>query len=163
MDPTQCLLRRAGALLLDTLIVCFPFAVWWIAQGKIEIVAERLVFQAGWPGIARIIAAWIIYGTLQEALPGHATLGKHLCGIEVINAGGIPAVSWQQALGRNLMRLLEQFPFPVIGGSSVFWSTGHRRLGDMAAGTLVIRRAERADEVCTPWSQAAPAQTHTMQ
>ena len=47
---------------------------------------------------------------------------------------------------RNLVRFVDQFPgIYAIGAISVFLSSRHQRLGDMAAGTLVVHERERLD------------------
>lgn len=71
-----------------------------------------------------------------------ATLGKQLLGLRVVSAHGGP-ISLGQALGRNLLRVIDGFPYIVpnlIGLVVVASSSKRQRIGDMAVGTLVVRR-----------------------
>jgi hypothetical protein len=63
-------------------------------------------------------------------------------------------------MARNLVRYVDQFPFfYAVGVIAIFVTRQHQRLGDLAAGTLVVR--DRADE--TPrWSESS-ARTFTAQ
>lgn len=44
-----------------------------------------------------------------------------------------------QSLGRNLLRLVDFFPFGLIGLISMEKSEHNQRIGDRATGTIVIR------------------------
>ncbi|HWY86238.1 MAG TPA: RDD family protein [Gemmataceae bacterium] len=70
------------------------------------------------------------------------TPGKRLAGIRVIREGGGP-LDFQSACIRNLLGLADFLPaFYLLGGLLVLLSPRGQRLGDMAAGTIVVR--ERA-------------------
>ena len=72
------------------------------------------------------------------------TPGKRLAGIRVIREGGGP-VDFQSSCIRNLLALADFLPgFYLLGGLLVLLSPRGQRLGDMAAGTIVVR--ERALE-----------------
>jgi hypothetical protein len=64
-------------------------------------------------------------------------------------------------MARNLLRYVDQFPFPlhVVGVISMFMSRQHQRLGDLAAGTLVVRDREED----TPMWGESGARTFTAQ
>jgi uncharacterized RDD family membrane protein YckC len=71
-----------------------------------------------------------------------ATLGKRLLGLRVISADGGP-ISFGQAFGRNFLRIVDAFPYiipDVLGLVVVGCSRHNRRVGDMVAKTLVVRR-----------------------
>jgi uncharacterized RDD family membrane protein YckC len=70
-----------------------------------------------------------------------ATLGKFLCRIRVVN-GDCKRPSIAQTLLRTLIRLFEVNPFLLGGipaGVALLVSKKRQRLGDMAAGTFVLR------------------------
>lgn len=70
------------------------------------------------------------------------TPGKRLAGIRVIAEGGGP-LDFQAASIRNLLGLADFLPgFYLLGGFLMLLSPRGQRLGDMAAGTVVVR--ERA-------------------
>jgi len=77
------------------------------------------------------------YQILMEGALGW-TLGKRLFGLRVIMADGAP-LSWTAAVARNLLRVIDILPFGYALGllSSLIDPYG-RRLGDLAAGTLVV-------------------------
>jgi uncharacterized RDD family membrane protein YckC len=75
------------------------------------------------------------------------TPGKALLGIRVIRDGGFP-LDFTASVVRNVVRMVEfGLGFYVISAASTLLSPFNRRLGDYAAGTLVVRdnRFERAD------------------
>ncbi len=85
------------------------------------------------------------YDTLFEATNGGRTPGKQLNGLRVVRTGGQP-VTFPVALVRNVVRLVDFLPLGyAIGLVSVLGSSRNQRLGDMAAGTLVVRERRGAD------------------
>ncbi|WP_428608016.1 RDD family protein [Sedimenticola sp.] len=69
-----------------------------------------------------------------------ATPGKKAMGLEVIQDNGTP-VSWSASLIRNLLRAADFLPFLYATGLvSMLLSRNFQRLGDLAAGTLVVYR-----------------------
>lgn len=79
-------------------------------------------------------------GTWQGQTPG-----KKLAHIRVIYRNGQP-ISWSAVFIRNLMRVLDQYIL-MLGVVSMIIDKSERRLGDLAAGTIVIR--ERSSEFST--------------
>ncbi|HXQ27999.1 MAG TPA: stage II sporulation protein M [Gemmatimonadales bacterium] len=97
--------------------------------------------------------ALLLYFTLFEALHGGRTWGKELLGIRVVLDTGHP-ITAGAAVTRNLCRLVDcYFPLaPALPGlAMIFLHPRHQRLGDLVAGTVVVR-----DRVGT-WSPAATA------
>lgn len=67
------------------------------------------------------------------------TPGKRLLGIRVVRDGGFP-VDFTAAVIRNVVRIFEaSFGFYIISAVATLLSPQNRRLGDMAAGTIVVR------------------------
>ena len=111
-------------------------------------------FQAGGLSVgdivsaAGIIFAFLIifaYASVFEMLWGGRTPGKRLLGLRVIRDGGYPINLTSSAI-RNVLRFLDigLLPAPPLllfglpGIISIFLSPQYKRLGDWAAGTLVI-------------------------
>jgi uncharacterized RDD family membrane protein YckC len=70
------------------------------------------------------------------------TPGKRALSLRVIDSRGLP-VSLHQSLVRNIMRVVDFLPaFYAFGAVAVMLSPLRRRLGDVVAGTLVIRDAQ---------------------
>lgn len=82
---------------------------------------------------------FFLYKLLLEAFWNGQTLGKRVAGIRVVSADGLPVRFWQ-VLVRNLLRPIDFFPgFYLIGSICILASQRAQRLGDMAAGTVVVR------------------------
>ena len=71
------------------------------------------------------------------------TPGKRLLKLRVIREDGRPITFWE-AVVRNLLRTFDMMPAPFysIGLISVFISLSDQRVGDMVAGTVVVRERE---------------------
>lgn len=71
-----------------------------------------------------------------------ATLGKMAVGLKVIKTDGSPCDIRAAAI-RNLLRIVDALPFAyLIGVISIWISDLNQRLGDRAAGTIVVRAKE---------------------
>jgi uncharacterized RDD family membrane protein YckC len=71
------------------------------------------------------------------------TPGKRWLKLRVIREDGRPITFWEAAV-RNLLRTVDMMPAPFysIGLISVFSTTRDQRIGDMVAGTVVVRERE---------------------
>jgi uncharacterized RDD family membrane protein YckC len=71
------------------------------------------------------------------------TPGKRWLKLRVIREDGRPVTFWEAAV-RNLLRTVDMMPAPFysIGLISVFVSLSDQRVGDMVAGTVVVRERE---------------------
>ncbi len=99
-----------------------------------------------------VIAAFLLffgYFIIFEWLWQGRTPGKRLVGIRVVRDGGFP-LDFTSSVIRNVVRILEfSLGFYAVSAVIVLLSPRNRRLGDMAAGTLVVRdaRFERASAI----------------
>jgi uncharacterized RDD family membrane protein YckC len=89
-------------------------------------------------GTAWLSVIVLLYYTLFEGLSG-LTVGKWVTGIRVIDAqtGGRPGLL--SGFVRTLLRLIDGIFAYLVGFLIVVNSDRRRRLGDMAAKTLVVR------------------------
>lgn len=79
------------------------------------------------------------YAIFLEGLWSGQTVGKRLFGLRVIQESGV-RVSWLQALLRNLARPVDRLPlFYFVGGAAALFTQSQQRLGDLLAGTVVVR------------------------
>jgi len=89
-----------------------------------------------------IIAAFMLfvgYFIIFEWRWNGRTPGKRLLGIRVVRDGGF-AVDFTAAVIRNVVRILEaSLGFYAVSAVATLLSPQNRRLGDMAAGTIVVR------------------------
>jgi uncharacterized RDD family membrane protein YckC len=82
------------------------------------------------------------YFTLFEAFWNGRTPGKRLAKIRVIQRSG-RGIGLFESMTRNFLRIVDQFPFVyAVGAVSIFLTRDHQRLGDLAAGTLVVHERE---------------------
>lgn len=80
------------------------------------------------------------YMVLFEVLNQGRSPGKQVMGLRVVHDDGTP-VGWSAALLRNLLRFVDILPFGyALGLCACLAHPAFKRLGDLAAGTLVIYR-----------------------
>jgi len=87
-----------------------------------------------------IVGFVIYYGYFAafEALWNGQTPGKRVVGLRVISATGRPIGAFDAIL-RNLLRIVDQLPgIYAVGVLAVFLTERNQRLGDLAAGTVVV-------------------------
>src|SRR5471032_1058312 len=89
--------------------------------------------------IVQFAVLWGYY-VLFEALNDGRTPGKMLQRLRVVRDGGY-SVTFGASAVRNLMRIVDMQPLLVygVGMISVLLSKSGKRLGDMAAGTIVVK------------------------
>lgn len=141
-------LRAAGpflrliAYLIDLLVEIAALMLVGFVIGIIFPVVGGNVGQAFY--LLAVFFVWWFYHALFEISPWGATVGKRVFGLRVVNeAGG--GVTLGQAMIRNFIRGVEMvLPFvPLI----VFFNPRFQRLGDLAAGTLVVYSRPRLDPI----------------
>jgi uncharacterized RDD family membrane protein YckC len=125
---------RMIAWLLDTLIqlaVLIPLLIGFAAGGPggttEAVIIVILVFAMVW-----------LYYPLFEWLWGGRTPGKRAQRIRVVRTDGQPA-GFPAIMVRNLIRIVEVLLFPFIAVICMLVTRRAQRLGDLAAGTMVIR------------------------
>jgi len=100
------------------------------------------------------------YPVVFEVLMRGQTPGKQMLGLVVVNDDLTP-VNWNTSILRNLLRAADILPFFYLAGLvSMLINSQFRRLGDLAAGTLVIHKErshhKRSLPNATPQAPAAP-------
>ncbi len=89
--------------------------------------------------VAIVFLVFFGYFILFEGFWNGRTPGKKLMGLRVVRDGGYP-IDFTSAAVRNLIRVGEAaFGFYAISAVASIVSTENKRLGDMAAGTIVVR------------------------
>lgn len=99
----------------------------------------------------------IVWFCAFETLWRGRTLGKAAMGLRVVGADG-SVVRFQQAFLRAAVGLVDFFLVPVgfVAVVTVLLSPRDQRLGDMAAGTLVVRERSAGSVVAPAWFQPPP-------
>jgi uncharacterized RDD family membrane protein YckC len=127
VDPSLAHFSRLGRKWANALFLLIPFLLYWG------------------------------YFTLFEAFWNGRTPGKRLARIRVIQRSG-RGIGLFESMTRNLLRVVDQFPLVYgVGVASIFLTRQHQRLGDLAAGTLVVHERENL----TAPSTGASARTLT--
>ncbi len=146
------LASRFMAEALDTLILL-------LALGAVVAFALIAGGAAGLLLLSVVLGGWLLlsvaFHVAFEVLAGGRTPGKRACGLRVVEEGG-QAIGPRASAVRNLLRLLEGPPtFYVPAIVSVLATTRNQRLGDLAAGTLVVREPRAPRRQDAPPSAAA--------
>jgi uncharacterized RDD family membrane protein YckC len=103
-----------------------------------------------------LFAALYLYDILFEVLAAGRTPGKRVTHLRVVRTEGAPVDLPASAI-RNLLRLIDLLPAAyLIGLMSILLTEHNQRLGDLAAGTLVIREGSARRASAEP-ADAAPA------
>ncbi|MHC8373404.1 RDD family protein [Pseudomonas sp. MDT1-85] len=120
---------------------------------------------AGLGSILLFVVSWW-YMVLFEVLNQGRSPGKQWMGLRVVHDDGTP-IGWSASLLRNLLRFVDMLPFGYfLGAISCLQHPTFKRLGDLAAGTLVIYREQpltRPQSPDVPPQRAAFALTLTEQ
>ena len=98
---------------------------------------------ASWGAAVLILAQFVVlwgYYVLFEGFMDGQTPGKRLHRLRVVREGGY-SVTFGVSAARNLVRMLDMQPgvFYLVGLTSLFFTKRGRRLGDLVAGTIVVR------------------------
>jgi uncharacterized RDD family membrane protein YckC len=101
-------------------------------------------------------AVVMTYDICFEVLASGRTPGKRMNRLRVVRSGGEP-VGFVTSAIRNALRLIDFLPFAyVLGAVTILATRKNQRLGDIAAGTLVVREG-RAATIAGSVAEAAPA------
>ncbi len=100
-------------------------------------------------GLAALVLLYflvpIAYGIGCEWWMRGQTLGKRMLRLRVMDAGGL-RLRFSQVVMRNLLRPVDSLPaFYLLGGAACLISRRCQRLGDLAAGTIVVRMEKFED------------------
>lgn len=133
---------RFYAALIDTLLLTLISLVGYYVNRRF--VSELGDVLGNWlgalGGIAVFALFWGYYMVLEITTNGQS-IGKRALGLRVIKEGGYP-IGFSDAAIRNLVRIVDFLPFCYgVGLFSMLINRDWRRLGDLAAGTLVIKTA----------------------
>ena len=126
--------RRLFAWVLDFIIL---LSYLWVSNKVLDnLLGEFWDTEYEWLNVLHILP-FLLYHPLMEIFLNGQSLGKRALRIKVITMeGGQPSVS--QYMIRWMFRLIDVCLFLMPGFFSIILSQRSQRLGDMAAGTIVI-------------------------
>ncbi|MCL5266237.1 MAG: RDD family protein [Chloroflexi bacterium] len=124
---------RIVATIIDT-IIYFIFS--WVVAAQTGNTTSAGFEMTGAPAFLTF-AVWLLYYILLEGFVG-GTVGKLVLGMRIVNDRG-KAPGIVAAIVRNLLRIVDFLPFAyILGMVLIATSKKKQRLGDRAAGTLVV-------------------------
>jgi uncharacterized RDD family membrane protein YckC len=150
---------RFGAYLVDLLIQVSVTIMALIVFGIVAsagVSASRSIVAAA--SLVALFLIWFGYFLFFEAVWNGQTPGKKAFGLRVMRDGGYPAEFFAVAT-RNLIRLADFLPlFYGVGSLALFFSPHYKRLGDMVAGTVVVKEpaARALGSFAAPASSGRP-------
>jgi uncharacterized RDD family membrane protein YckC len=129
---------RSVAFLLDAIIVAMGIF------GLLFVIGITGLFNEAFLGLFLIAAffIWWGYGAACEILTNGRTAGKAALGLRVVSQTGL-SINAAQAILRNLLRLIDIAPPFVPGVIAMTFTSRLQRLGDLAAGTVVVLERSR--------------------
>jgi uncharacterized RDD family membrane protein YckC len=135
------LIQGAGYLVLFLILVLIASSAPKTASGQLSQNGEKWL-------IAGLILFYFVmhwgYFTLFEAFKNGQTPGKMIFKLRVIKDSG-RQITLFEAMTRNLIRIIDMLPSAyLIGVIAMMCNRHNQRLGDLAAGTLVVH--ERSSE-----------------
>ena len=132
---------RAIAQLLDLLVIFGILVALVFAAGGAAVVTQNEIL----PDLILIIGPFVIifgYFWISEALWSGQTLGKKAFRLRAVGDRGEP-LTFLQAGIRNIVRIVDFLPYGYGVGAVVLFVNGKgKRLGDLAAGTIVVKDSD---------------------
>jgi uncharacterized RDD family membrane protein YckC len=165
LDTTRRVATPEGIELTLRLAGPVPRALAWSIDFLIRAAAVMLVgmlasrFGTAGVGVILIFAffvEWLLPAWFEAAWNGQ-TPGKRAMGLAVLNDDGTP-VRWPAAMTRNLLRAADFLPFLYgVGLLCMLMNRDFKRLGDLAAGTVVVYQGEKTEAArAIPQAPAVP-------
>lgn len=143
---------RFVTLFLDGLIQMIVFIALVLAAGAVDLGIAPGIAPA--VAIAAVVFLHLAYFVVFEVLWDGRTPGKRVMKLRVVRIDGQP-LGWTGSLVRNVLRLVDSLFFYAVGAVVMILSSDDQRLGDLAAGTIVIHEPSRA--VLDPAPEAVAA------
>lgn len=107
-------------------------------------------------GMLLLAVIWLGLPLVFEVIWRGQTIGKRVVGLRVVAHSGLPAGLWA-LVARNLLRAIDALPGLFTLGCAAIWlSPKRQRLGDLAAGTVVIRERRLELDQAVPAPQRPP-------
>lgn len=137
--PIAGLGGRSYAFLLDWHIRAVAGLAWYAATTWIlrrDFIPAETDSIFWWAILSPSLAIYLLYHAVFEILTG-ATPGKRLAGVRIVDRNGKTPRMGALTV-RNLLRPIDSLVFYAVGLASVLFTRQAVRLGDLAAGTLLV-------------------------
>ena len=133
---TRGIAQILDLLIVTGLLIALVFLAAGVAGFTQSSTAATLIFAFG--------TFIVVFGYfwISEALFSGQTLGKRAFRLRVVGDRGEP-LTWMQAGIRNVVRIVDFLPYGYGVGVVVLFANGRgKRLGDLAAGTIVVEDSD---------------------
>ncbi|WP_309122489.1 RDD family protein [Paenibacillus sp.] len=162
---------RVGAQLIDALILLLVnvalVLTWMLAVEAVP--GEAAAWLDEYAAAVAIVVLAALNGgyfLIGEYATGGRTIGKRAMGLRVMQDNGRP-LSFLASVIRNLLRMIDTLPMLyVVGALCSFFHPHDKRLGDLAAGTVVVydvggakKRTKRMEKQLRAWGPFLPELT----
>lgn len=142
--------RRALAHAIDWIVIGFVMALLGLIVGLVSLGGMFLGHgellshvSQGLMLIAIFFVQWVYFAALEATTS--TTPGKRLLGLRVVTTTGRP-IAARDAILRNLLRVADLLPgWYLLGAVVMTLSPRFQRIGDWAAGTLVVAHVQVLD------------------
>ncbi len=122
-------------LILLLVIFLGGIAVNFLKRGDAELSASLLTALIVIVSFVVLAGYYVVLETVQRG----QSIGKRALGLRVIRKSGLP-ITFSDSLLRNLLRVVDFLPVSyALGVVTMFFDGQWRRLGDLAANTVVVR------------------------
>jgi uncharacterized membrane protein SpoIIM required for sporulation/uncharacterized RDD family membrane protein YckC len=153
---------RGAAAVIDILILILALGA--LSLGVVQLM-DAIRSRGDWIVTAGIIGNFLLvwgYFVVFETIWDGQTPGKRLLGLRVVRNGG-GGIDAGGSAARNLIRFVDFIPFGYfVGMASMLANKRNQRLGDLVAGTIVVRErlleqtARRSQSVTPVGAEAVP-------
>ncbi|HEY6747590.1 MAG TPA: RDD family protein [Mycobacteriales bacterium] len=146
---------RLTAAVIDLLVMVVAYALilFLIFEAGLSGADDALI---GGIGVSLLVLVFLVYPVAMETLTRGRSLGKMALGLRVVRDDGGP-ITFRQALVRGLVGLALERPGlflgtlgPAVGMVVAMFSARGKRIGDMAAGTVVLQERVPSRSLWTP-------------
>jgi uncharacterized RDD family membrane protein YckC len=159
--------NRGFAALVDFIIASIIFVgALFVMQQAVNLFGAGALTLSGVLVLVTFFITWCYFVLLEWLWQGQ-TVGKRMYGLRVIGEDGSPA-TFTAVLVRNLARMIDFLPgFYAVGLLTVIVTPRSQRLGDLAAGTYVVRAPKPQLDyfslrTMSPVGQGTSVETRTM-
>jgi uncharacterized RDD family membrane protein YckC len=129
---------RSYAFVIDWHIRLLIAAAWLLIAYYVFDIALTLKSAAGFLSILPASIIYFLYHPILEVALRGSTPGKRMAGVRIVSRDGSPPGT-SALLIRNIFRLIDSLPAAYMLGLITCFVTANRvRIGDMAAGTLLV-------------------------
>jgi uncharacterized RDD family membrane protein YckC len=152
---------RSFAFVIDWHIRAILAFSWWAVGTMMSFGQLVSLASGGSPGpryflwvVLPAAGIYFLYHPVLEILMRGSTPGKRMAGVRIVTrTGDIPGIG--PLLIRNVFRLIDSLPFAyVVGLATAMFTAQNVRIGDIAAGTLLILDSKEHD---TSFARLTPA------